>query len=283
MPIHDQSYRHYAGSREPAGRAWITIASTGIRTMIRKRKFLGLLLLAYLPFLVYAIRFYLAANVSVPQISAFLSATRESYRSFFDWQAMFLVFITIWVGAGLVANDKRANALQIYLSKPLTRTEYIAGKAAILVVFLTLVTWAPAILLLLLHMVFTGSFAFIRANLMLFPAITLYSVLQVLLASFTILALSSLSNSSRFVAILYTGVIFFTDAVFGVLSAVTGSSAFSWISISGSLRQVGNIIFRMTPLYRDTPWQVSLLVVVAAIVVSIVILERRVRGVEVVS
>ncbi|MGE5360405.1 MAG: hypothetical protein ACM3NQ_15420 [Bacteroidales bacterium] len=281
MPIHDQSYRHYAGGREPAGRAWIIIASGGIRTMIRKRRFLGLMLLAWLPFLIEAIRFYVAANFS--QVSAVLGATRESYREFFDYQATFVFFITIWVGAGLIANDKRANALQIYLSKPLTRTEYIAGKAFILLVFLTLVTWAPAMLLLLLHMIFTGSFAFIRANLMLFPAITLYSVLQVLLASFTILALSSLSNSSRFVAILYTGVIFFTDAVFGVLTAVTGSSAFSWLSISGSLRQVGNIIFRMRPLYSDTPWQVSLLVVVLAIVVSIVILERRVRGVEVVS
>jgi ABC-2 type transport system permease protein len=280
MPIHDQSYRHYSGAREAHGRAWLIIASAGIRSMIGKRKFLGLLLLAWLPFLIEAIRFYFAANF--PQVSM-LAATRETYREFFDYQAAFVFFITIWVGAGLIANDKRANALQIYLSKPLTRTEYIAGKLSILVVFLLLVTWVPAMLLLLLHMLFQGNFDFIRANLLLFPAITLFSFLYVLLASFTMLALSSLSNSSRYVAILYAGIIFFTDSVYSVLYAVTGNSSFSWISLGGNLRQVGNIIFRMKPLYPGTPWQVSLLMVVAMIAVSTFVLERRVRGVEVVS
>jgi len=280
MPIHDQGYRHYGGHREAPGRAWTVIASAGIRSMAGKRKFLGLLLLAWLPFLVEAIRFYLVANF--PQASI-LAATRESYREFFDYQAVFVFFITIWVGAGLIANDKRANALQIYLSKPLTRAEYVAGKVSILVVFLLLVTWVPAMLLLVLHMLFQGSLSFIRANLVLFPAITLFSFVYVLLASFTVLALSSLSNSSRFVAILYAGAIFFSDGVYGVLYAVTGSSALSWISLGANLRQVGNIVFRMKPLYPDTPWQVSLLMVIGMIAVSMLILDRRVRGVEVVS
>jgi hypothetical protein len=39
----------------------------------------------------------------------------------------------------------------------------------------------------------------------------------------------------------------------------------------------------MKPLYPDTPWPLSLLMVVGIIAVSILILERRVRGVEVVS
>lgn len=281
MPIHDQSYRHYAGRREPSGRAWTIIASAGIRSMAGKRRFLALLALGWLPFLIHAVRFYLAANFG--EVSPLLAVTLETYRRFFDYQVTFVFFITIWVGAGLIANDKRANALQIYLSKPLTRSEYIAGKAAILVVFLSLVTWLPAILLLVVHMMFTGSLTFIRAHLMLFPAITLYSLLQVLLATFTILALSSLSNSSRFVAIMYAGAIFFTDAIHGVLTAVTNSSAFSWLSVTGSLGQVGNLIFRMRPLYPDTPWAVSLLVVVLIMAVSLLVLERRVRGVEVVS
>ena len=270
MPIHDQSYRHYGGGREAQGRAWVVIASAGIRSMIGKRRFLGLLLLAWLPFLGYAIYFYIRASYAQLPLP---SVTRETYRAFFDWQSAFVFFITIWVGAGLVANDKRANALQIYLSKPLTRSEYIAGKVSVLIVFL----------LLVLHMLFQGNLDFIRANLLLFPAITLYSFLQVLLASFTMLALSSLSNSSRYVAILYAGAVFFTKAVFGVTQAVTRGTSLSWLSPTASLEQVGNIIFHMPPIYRDTPWVVSLLVVVGVIAVSILVLERRVRGVEVVT
>jgi ABC-2 type transport system permease protein len=279
MPIHDQSYRHYEGKREPRGRAWVVIASAGIRSMIRKRRFLGLLLLAWLPFAVYAVRIYLAATF--PQFTA-LALTRETFREFFSLQSPFVFFITIWAGAGLLANDKRANALQIYLAKPLTRSEYIAGKLVILFAFLLLVTWAPGILLLTLQILFAGSFAFIRANLFLFPAITVFSFLQVVLASFTILAVSSLTKSSRFVAIVYAGVILFTDAVSGVLFSITRNSRFSWISPSASLGQVGNAIFRV-PLAYDTPWLVSLASMIAIIGVSLWVLERRVRGVEVVA
>jgi hypothetical protein len=48
------------------------------------------------------------------------------------------------------------------------------------------------------------------------------------------------------------------------------------------LGQVNAFIFRMRPSY-DTPWQVSLLILASVIVLSAAILERRVRGVEVVA
>jgi len=96
------------------------------------------------------------------------------------------------------------------------------------------------------------------------------------------LALSSLSKSPRYVGILYVGITFFTSAIFGALYAITGSTRVSWVSIGASLSQVVDVIFREPPRYA-TPWQVSLLVIVALIAVSISVLERRVRGVEVVT
>ena len=59
---------------------------------------------------------------------AFLAPTPETFRQFLEQQEIFVFFVTVYVGAGLIANDRRANALQIYLSKPLTRAEYIFGK-----------------------------------------------------------------------------------------------------------------------------------------------------------
>jgi len=279
MPIHDQSYRRYAGQREQAGQAWMVIAVNGIRTIIRKRLFVGLLLLAWTPFVVGAVMVYL--NASFPQFTL-LSLTAQRYREFLGSQELFVFFITVWVGSGLIANDKRANALQIYLSKPLTRTEYIAGKLVILSVFLLLVTWVPGMLLLILQIAFSGSFTFLRENFYLFPAVTVFSFLQVLLAAFTMLALSSLSNSSRYVAILYAGAYWFPYAVYGVISAVTGSTKMSWLSLPGNLNQVGDAIFRVQPRYT-TPTAISLVAIVAVIAVSLWTLERRVRGVEVVS
>ena len=96
------------------------------------------------------------------------------------------------------------------------------------------------------------------------------------------LALSSLSNSSRYVGIMFAAVIFFSSAVYRVLYVVTRSTSLSWISFTANLSQVGNVIFRL-PLKYDTPWPVSLFMIVAIVVLSGFILERRVRGVEVVA
>ena len=54
------------------------------------------------------------------------------------------------------------------------------------------------------------------------------------------------------------------------------------LSYFGNLSQIASVIFRQ-PLKYDTPWPVSLLIVVGLITLSAVILERRVRGVEVVA
>ncbi len=279
MPIHDQGYRRYAGRREPHGRRWWVIARAGIVARLRERLFLGLLLFAWAPFLVRAVQIYVAANFSQAGI---LAATAETFREFLDQQSIFVFIVTAYVGSGLIANDRRANALQIYLSKPLTRLEYITGKLVTLVVFLIAVTFVPAILLLLLQMMFAGSAAFIRANLFLIPAITLFSLIQVLLSAFTMLALSSLSRSRRFVAMMYAGIIFFTAAMYQALSAITGSRAWAWISPEDTLDIIANAIFRV-PGLPPLPVPMALATVVVLIAASIWILERRVRAVEVVT
>jgi ABC-2 type transport system permease protein len=279
VPIHDQGYRRYGGSKAPLGQGWTVIARAGVRSMFAKRAFLGLLLLSWFPFFVRAVQFYAAANL--PQ-AAVLAPTAETFRQFLEQQYTFVFFVTVYVGAGLIANDRRANALQIYLSKPLTRVEYVFGKLAILATFLLLVTWLPAIVLLIVQMAFAGNFSFMRSNLFLFPAITVFSFIEVILVSTTMLALSSLSKSSRYVGILYAGVLFFSSAVYGVLFLVTRSTAMSWVSFSANLSQIGNLIFRQ-PLQYATPWPVSLLVIVAIIALSALVLERRIRGVEVVA
>lgn len=279
MPIHDQGYRRYQGRRTPHGRTWWVIARAGLMERLRERKFLGLLLFASIPFLVRAVMLYLGSNV--PQAS-FLAATPDTFREFLDQQSIFVFFITIYVGSGLIANDRRANALQIYLSKPLTRVEYVTGKLVTLLIFLLGVTWVPAILLLILQMLFAGNFAFMRANLFLFPAITLFSAILVLFSAFSMLALSSLSKSRRFVAVMYAGLIFFTAAMYQALSGITSTRGWAVISPEDVLDVVAAVIFRsaVTPA---VPMWAALASIAVIIGLSLWILERRVRGVEVVT
>ncbi len=280
MPIHDQGYRHYDGERSALGRRWIVIVRAGVRTMFGKKPFMGLLLLAWVPFLGRAGQIYF--STSVPQAATLLRVSPTTFLDFLGQQNLWVFFITVYVGSGLIANDRRANALQIYLSKPLMRSEYIFGKLAVLMVFLLLVTGVPGLLLLLLQILFTGNLTFFRDNSHLLPAIALFSFVQALTFSSTMLALSSLSKSSRYVAILYAAVIFLTQAIYAVLRQVTGGTDFAWVSLSADMTQLGSAIFRVPPQYT-TPWPLSLAVIAGLIVLSGVVLERRVRGVEIVT
>jgi ABC-2 type transport system permease protein len=280
MPIHDQGYRRYSGGRSAFGRRWTVIMRSGVRMIFTRKPLIGLLLLASLPFVIRAVQIYVFTNV--PQAQALVAVTPATFRDFLASQDIFVFFITVYAGAGLIANDRRANALQLYLSKPLTRVEYVAGKLSILMIFLLLVTWVPAMALLLLQVLFSGDVTFVRNNLHLLPAITIFSLLISGTASITMLALSSLSKSGRYVGILYAMVIFLSQAVYGVLRVVTGDTQVAWVSFSANLMQVGAAVFQLPPEYK-TPWPLSLGVIVALIVVSGVVLDRRVRGVEIVT
>jgi len=279
MPIHDQSYRHYAGVKAPPGRSWTVIAWAGILTTVKKRVFLAILFGGWVQFFGRAIGFYFSNTLQQLEV---LSASAATFRSFLEYQSFIVFVITIYVGAGLIAQDRRANALQLYLSKPLLRSEYIVGKLAVLATFLLLVTTVPALMLLVVQIVIAGSFTFLKTNTFLIPAIVLGSLLQVLLASVTMLALSSLSKSRRFVAVMYAGLIFFTAAMYQALRGMTGSRAWAVISPGDMIDVFASVIFR-NQATTSVPFPVAILVVALLIVASVVVLERRVRGVEVVT
>jgi ABC-2 type transport system permease protein len=280
VPIHDQSYRHYGGARQPAQRAWLVIARSGINGFLRRRPMMGILFGSQIALMVRLVAFYLSESIT--QAQALLGPSAKTFRDFLEQQNFFVFLLAVYVGSGLIAQDRKANALQIYLSKPLTRLDYIAGKMAILSTFLLFVTWVPAMLLLVGQILLSGSFEFARTNIILFPAITVFSFVEVFIVCSAVLALSSLTTSTRYVAVMFAGVMFFSDAIYGTLRMVTGSTAVSWVSFTGSLAQVGDAIFRQ-PLRYTTPVSVSFIVLMALVAVSLSVLERRVRGVEVVA
>ena len=282
MPIHRERYRRREGGVDLRGGAWAVIAANGLRSLVKKRAFLFLMILSWIPVIVRGVQIWAAANVPGMSQIGMLAISPSTFRDFLNQQEPLVFFITVYVGSGLIADDIRANALQLYLSRPITRTQYIAGKAAILMAALAAVTFVPAVLLVMLVPAFAGSMVFLRANMTLIPSILAYSVVQITLSAFLILALSSLSKSRWFVAILYAGLAFFTHAVFGVLGAAVEGSSFSWVSIFANVQQVGDVLFRLQPRYDTNP-VISAAVIVLIVGASAVVLRRRIRAIEVVT
>jgi len=279
VPIHDQGYRHYTGERTLHGRGWWIIARAGILERLRERRFLGLLLFAWSLFIMRAVQLYV--GTTIVQAAVFFAPTEQTFREFLIQQRLFVFFITIYAGAGLIADDRQSHALQIYLSKPITRHDYIGGKLLTLAVFLVAVTWAPAMLLLLLQVLFSGSLEFVSTHPRLIPAITLTCVLQVTLAALTMVALSSLSRSRRFAAMLYAGIVLFAAALDRVLQVATRNPTWVLVSPQNTLLRVIDAIFGVSD--GAVPLAAALVALGALLVMSVVILERRVRAVDVVA
>lgn len=279
MPIHDQGYQHYTGDRIPSGRAWWVIARAGLVERLRERRFLALMLFAWSPFAVRAVELYLGATILR---SGMFAATEGTFQSFLSQQRLFVFFITIYAGAGLIASDRQSNALQIYFSKPIARYEYIAGKVLTLILLLVGVTWLPAMMLLLLQILFSGSVDFLLDHPRLIPAITVVSIVQVGLAALMMVALSSLSRSRRFAAMVYAGVVLLGAAVDRLLEGVTGHAAWVLVSPQNTALLLADVAF-------GGEAESGYLVVLAAVAVggvmlaSLLILERRVRAVEIIS
>ena len=148
--------------------------------------------------------------------------------------------------------------------------------------FLIAVTWLPAMTLLALEVLFSGNLVFVSSHPRLVPAITITSLLQVTLASMTMLALSSLSRSRRFAAMLYALVAIFAGAMQRVLQTATGAAGWVLLSPQNTLLVVTDALFGINS-ETEIPVAIALIAIVALLGICIVVLERRVRAVDVVA
>jgi len=280
MPIHDLGYQHWTGEWTSHPYRWWVITRQGIRLLGAKKRFLVLMILSSIPFVGRAVMLYLATVVG--RSTPFLQVNAKFFEDFL-WQQLFFAFIiAIYSGAGLISNDLRANALQIYLSKPITRQDYLLGKLGVLVFFLSLPTLVMALLLFLLAVLFESSMAFIEEYYWILAPIICFSLLIIFTFALTVLALSSLTRSSRFAGINFAALFFFSGILHGILSALLRTTSVAWVSLGNNLRQAGDLMFGSTPKYIPSPW-VSLLVLALLMAGSAWIVYWRVKAVEVVS
>ncbi len=126
MPIYDQGYRRYE-ARAPLRKArfW-PITREALRLVLSKRAFLGLIAAAFLPFVVRVIQIYIVTRF--PEAGRILPVDGRLFGDFLNQQVGFTILLSIFGASGLVANDLRTGAILAYLSRPLTRRDYVLGK-----------------------------------------------------------------------------------------------------------------------------------------------------------
>ena len=115
-------------------------------------------------------------------------------------QAFMLLFLVGFIAPGLIAHDIRSRAFLLYFSKPIGILQYAFGKAMTLVIFIALITTLPAIALYLFAVLLSPDLSVIWQTYDI-PLRILGASLVLVIPTVTLaLALSSLTQETRFAA-----------------------------------------------------------------------------------
>jgi ABC-type transport system involved in multi-copper enzyme maturation permease subunit len=212
----------------------------------------------------------------------FIKIDADFFRGFVLYQGFFLMMACIWPGALLIARDLKTNAIQLYLSKPLSRLDYVVGKLAVVAAMGGILMTAPALILFLMELGLSTTSTFIVTYWWLPLAIVGYSAVVILAAGVVVLAASSLSRSGAYAGLLFFGLIFFSQVASGLLMLITRNDAFLVISVQQLTEQIASLFFGGSLEFGKHPVAAALFYA-ALVGVSAVILRRRVKAVEIVT
>jgi len=288
MPIAEQGYVHWDGRLDVHRRPWRPIARLGIRLAFRRKFFKFVLGMAFLPTLVFAAGVYISERIDdfqemIRNAGEFLVVNPEWFKHFYasDYLLFWMLIIMVLAGAGLISDDLRHNALQLYFARPLRKKDYLQGKLFTLAFFLLLLTLLPGILFILLKIIFSGSFAFLAEYPWIPASVAGWSLFVAGFFSLYTLAISSLSRNRRYASILIIAAYFLSDIFFGIFFGIFRDPHFALLSIKSNLQQVAAAFLGAKPFF-DVPWEYSAVVLVALAGLAAYVLTRRVRGTEVI-
>src|SRR4030095_5883837 len=140
------------------------------------------------------------------------------FGEFLNWQILCVILLSVFGGAGLVANDLRTGAILVYLSRPLTRRDYVLGKLGVLLLLSLAVPLLPGILLYLVALGIAPE-QFAKWSLVwIAPAIAVHSLTISLVIGRLALGVSALSRSARVAGLAFVGLFLGLHVVCAVLT-----------------------------------------------------------------
>lgn len=282
MPIYEQTYRRYE-AREPLRRTrfW-PITREGLRLIYSKRAFIFLTLLCLLPVVVSVIQVFIVTRF--PDAGRLLTVDATLFGNFLNGQIGSAMILAIFGGAGLVANDLRTGAILAYLSRPLTRRDYVLGKLGIVMALTLTVTLVAALFLYVVSVALAPERFLTWQLAWVAPAIVLHGFVISLVLSLLILAVSALSRSARIAGLACFGLIVALEIANGIVRNIYDSRWATVLSLTADLRALGVALFGVgARRFEGLPWPLAAGALVLVVAVSLWILRSRVRAVEIVT
>ena len=128
--VYDIGYRHYEGPREGRNRARFALWTNGVRTALglgrgARAKVLPILLFAatMAPAAVFVLMATFAEGFGVSDV-----LDVPGHADYYDIVSILVLLFSAIIAPELLCADRRSQVLQLYLVRPLTPTDYVAGR-----------------------------------------------------------------------------------------------------------------------------------------------------------
>lgn len=191
MAVHKRTYRGYTGRLTPRASRFLVIQRYALKYVFRSRIMASAYAACFFFPLLCVCLLYLNQNASVlaliGQQPGFVKVDGGFFLRFLQTQCTLGALLTAFIGPTLISPDLVNGALPLYLSRPLSRTEYLLGKASVLIALVGCITFVPACLLFVIQSSLAG-WAWAWNNLFIATGIFFSSAMTI--AVFALLALA---------------------------------------------------------------------------------------------
>jgi len=283
MPIREKGYYNWDGELKTSRFNWLPIFMNGIKTVYKKRFSKFVFAVSGIPFLIFMVAIYVSSKPELKMLSRLVREIQTDALLFNAYYTNgFLVFmmmvISVFAGAELIAGDLKYKSFTLYLSRPLSRMDYITGKFSIVLFYLLDFTLVPGILMILFKIIFTGSVSI--SPRVLLAAFGFPILVSFFLASLGIM-ISSLTTNLKMAKIMIFVIYLLSNAVAHMFREIFRSRSFLHFSIDENISQFGSFIFNTRGGGFYTEGFIAGIILLALTLIFLTIVMVRIKRVEV--
>jgi ABC-2 type transport system permease protein len=284
MAVYRRTYASYAGALTPEWSRWLVLFRYARRNLFRSKFLTAFFVVCFFPPLVFLALIYLANNLSfLQQIGApsgFLTIDNRFFFYFINIQGWLAFVLTAFAGPGLISGDLANGALPLYFCRPFSRSEYVLGKASVLVILLSQITWVPGVILFVVQATLAGP-RWAWDNLWIAGSLIASSLIWIAILSLLAMALSAWVKWRIVAGALLLAMLFFGAGFAEAINAVLRIESGHLVNLAYLMTTVWNSLFRM-----DSDRAFSAVEAVTALLVycgvCLGLLMRKVRAYEVI-
>jgi ABC-2 type transport system permease protein len=291
MAVYKRTYSAYTGAVTPHWSRFGVLARYGLKTLFNSRPFTAYAVLCLIPFLIGLTFIYVVHSASVQALLNIRFGRTPLinnywFLAFLGFEAWMSFLLTAWGAPGMISKDFANHSIQLYLSRPLSRVEYLLGKVSVLTILLSCTTWIPALILFVVQAQLEGN-GWGWTNLWLAGSILVAALLGIALVSLLSMALAVWVRWRIAATALMFGTFFLLPAFGGIVDLILRTHWGKLLNFPYVMMVIWSSLFRVNAQQRhlaqldQLPLGLAWATVFVVCGICVWLLQRRLKAREV--